>query len=129
MTYYYELDDTYYSVTSDTFIGAVLGVLGMKNIADAAKGASSGYPQLSAEYIVQADPDLILLADTKCCGQDAEQGREAPRLAGPDAVQDGGVVELDDDVASRWGPTDRRPAAAGRRRSPGASPGHRLGTR
>src|SRR3954462_13077950 len=28
MTYYYELDDTYYSVTSDTFIGAVLGELG-----------------------------------------------------------------------------------------------------
>ena len=38
MTYYYELDDTYYSVTSDTFIGNLLGLLGMKNIADEAEG-------------------------------------------------------------------------------------------
>jgi iron complex transport system substrate-binding protein len=104
MTYYYELDDTYYSVTSDTFIGAVLGELGLKNIADQAKGASSGYPQLSAEYIVQADPDLILLADTKCCGQNAEKVAKRPGWQNLIAVTDGGVVELDDDVASRWGP-------------------------
>jgi iron complex transport system substrate-binding protein len=104
MTYYYELDDTYYSVTSDTFIGAVLGELGLRNIADQAKGASSGYPQLSPEYIVQADPDLILLADTKCCGQDADKVAKRPGWSNLSAVQDGGVVELDDDVASRWGP-------------------------
>ena len=104
MPYYYELDDTYYSVTSDTFVGAVLGELGLKNIADAAKGASSGYPQLSAEYIVQADPDLILLADTKCCAQDAEKVAKRPGWQDLSAVQNGGVVELDDDVASRWGP-------------------------
>ncbi|MFL5790686.1 MAG: ABC transporter substrate-binding protein [Actinomycetota bacterium] len=104
MTYYYELDDTYYSATSDTFIGAVLGELGLKNIADQAKGASSGYPQLSAEYIVQADPDLILLADTKCCGQNAEKVAKRPGWQDLTAVTNGGVVELDDDVASRWGP-------------------------
>ena len=104
LTYYYELDDTYYSVTSDTFIGNLLGLLGMKNIADEAKGASSGYPQLSAEYIVAADPDLILLADTKCCGQDAASVAERPGWADLTAVQQGAVVELDDDIASRWGP-------------------------
>ena len=104
MSYYYELDDTHYSVTSDTFIGNLLGLLGMKNIADEAKGASSGYPQLSAEYIVAADPDLILLADTKCCDQDAASVAKRPGWADLQAVQHGGVVELDDDVASRWGP-------------------------
>ncbi|MFI5055953.1 MAG: ABC transporter substrate-binding protein [Actinomycetota bacterium] len=104
MTYYYELDDTYYSVTSDTFIGNLLGLLGMKNIADEAKGASSGYPQLSAEYIVAADPELVLLADTKCCGQDAASVAERPGWADLKAVQHDGVVELDDDIASRWGP-------------------------
>ena len=104
MTYYYELDDTYYSATSDTFIGAVLGELGLKNIADQAKGASSGYPQLSAEYILQANPDLILLADTKCCAQNAEKVANRPGWSDLSAVKDGGVVELDDDVASRWGP-------------------------
>jgi iron complex transport system substrate-binding protein len=104
MTYYYELDDTYYSATSDTFIGAVLGELGLKNIADQAKGASSGYPQLSAEYILQANPDLILLADTKCCAQNAVKVANRPGWSDLSAVKDGGVVELDDDVASRWGP-------------------------
>ena len=104
MSYYYELDDTYYSVTSDTFIGNLLGQLGLQNIADEAKGASSGYPQLSAEYVVAADPDLILLADTKCCGQDAASVAKRPGWSNLTALQNGGVVELDDDIASRWGP-------------------------
>jgi iron complex transport system substrate-binding protein len=58
ITYYFELEQTYYSVTSSTFIGQVLGLLGMKSIADAAKGAASsgGYPQLSAEFIIKANP-------------------------------------------------------------------------
>ena len=104
MSYYYELDDTFYSVTSETFIGNVLGQLGLTNIADQAKGASSGYPQLSAEYIVQEDPSLILLADTKCCGQTAAKVAKRPGWQDLSAVGDGGVIELDDDIASRWGP-------------------------
>jgi iron complex transport system substrate-binding protein len=104
MSYYYELDDTFYSVTSDTFIGNVLGELGLTNIADEAKGASSGYPQLSAEYIVDADPDLILLADTKCCGQTAAKIAKRPGWQDLSAVRTDGVVALDDDIASRWGP-------------------------
>ena len=45
-TYYYELDQTYYSVTSSTFIGQVLGLLGLRSIADPAEDAhrSGGYP-------------------------------------------------------------------------------------
>jgi iron complex transport system substrate-binding protein len=104
MTYYYELDDTYYSVTSDTFIGNLLATLGLKNIADQAKGASSGYPQLSAEYIVSADPDLILLADTKCCNQSPEKVAKRAGWDDLTAVQHDAVVPLDDDIASRWGP-------------------------
>jgi iron complex transport system substrate-binding protein len=104
MTYYYELDDTYYSVTSDTFIGNLLATLGLKNIADEAKGASSGYPQLSAEYIVSADPDLILLADTKCCNQSPEKVAKRAGWGDLAAVQHDAVVPLDDDIASRWGP-------------------------
>jgi cobalamin transport system substrate-binding protein len=104
MTYYYELDDTYYSVTSDTFIGNLLATLGLKNIADQAKGASSGYPQLSAEYIVSADPDLILLADTKCCNQSPEKVAKRAGWGDLTAVQRDAVVPLDDDIASRWGP-------------------------
>ncbi len=69
MTVYHELDDTYYSVTTDTFIGQVYEMFGLANIADEAKGAGSGYPQLSSEYIVDPDPALIVLADGECCGQ------------------------------------------------------------
>src|SRR6266851_7223228 len=68
LTVYHELDQTYYSATSHTFIGQMYKLLGLQNIADNAK-ASSDYPQLSSEYIVASNPDLIVLADTVCCGQ------------------------------------------------------------
>ncbi|HEX9823526.1 MAG TPA: ABC transporter substrate-binding protein [Actinomycetota bacterium] len=104
-TYYHELDDTYFSVTSDTFIGFVYGgLLGLENIADEAKGASSGYPQLSAEYIIDANPDFIFLADTVCCGQSAATLASRPGWESLSAVRDANVVELDDSIASRWGP-------------------------
>jgi iron complex transport system substrate-binding protein len=103
-TYYHELDDTYFTVTSDTFIGQVYALVGLENIADAARGAGTGYPQLSAEYILQANPDLIFLSDTKCCGESAETVARRPGWGRIAAVRDGAVVELDDDVASRWGP-------------------------
>ena len=103
-TYYYELDDTYYTATSETYVGTLLEELGLDNIADAADKNGSGYPQLSAEYIVKADPDLIFLADTKCCGQSAETIATRPGWKGISAVEEGHVIELDDDLASRWGP-------------------------
>lgn len=104
VTYYHELDDTYYSVTSSTFIGQLYSLVGLENIADEAKGAGGGYPQLSAEYIVDADPDLIFLADTKCCGQSPRTVARRPGWGRIAAVENGGVISLDDDVASRWGP-------------------------
>jgi iron complex transport system substrate-binding protein len=103
-TYYYELDPTLYSVTSNTFVGALLALLGLENIADAADDAGTGYPQLSAEFILAADPDFILLADTRCCGQSPETVASRPGWAALGAVGGGRVVALDDDVASRWGP-------------------------
>ncbi|HUQ40782.1 MAG TPA: ABC transporter substrate-binding protein [Acidimicrobiales bacterium] len=103
LTYYHELDNTYYSVTSKTFLGALYGALGLENIADEA-GKGSEYPQLSAEFIVKSDPDLIFLADTKCCKQSAATVKARPGFSELTAVKNGNVVELDDDVASRWGP-------------------------
>jgi iron complex transport system substrate-binding protein len=106
VSYYYELDQTYYSVTSDTFVGRLLGLLGMKSIADTAKGAASsgGYPQLSSEFIVRANPDYIILADTVCCHQDAASVARRPGWSSLAAVKDGHVIGLNDDIASRWGP-------------------------
>lgn len=106
LTYFHELDNTLYSVTSDTFIGALYALAGLENIADAADegGASGGYPQVSTEFLVSADPDLIFLADTKCCEQTAQTFAQRPGFGELSAVQADQVVELDDDVASRWGP-------------------------
>jgi iron complex transport system substrate-binding protein len=105
-TYYYELDQTYYSVTSTTFIGRALQLLGMTSIADSAKGAaaSGGYPQLSGEFILRADPGYVFLADTRCCKQSPARVAKRPGWSALSAVRGGRVIALDDDIASRWGP-------------------------
>lgn len=103
-TYYHELDDTYYSVTSKTFIGQVYGLVGLVNIADDADPDGFGYPQLSAEHIVESNPQLIFLADTNCCQQTPETVAARPGWDKIAAVTDGKVIAVGDDVASRWGP-------------------------
>jgi iron complex transport system substrate-binding protein len=104
LSYYYELDGSLFSVTSETFIGEMFSLVGLENIADEAEGFETQYPQLSAEYIIDADPDLIFLADTKCCGESSETVAARPGWEQLTAVSRGSVVALDDDVASRWGP-------------------------
>ncbi len=106
LSYFHELDNTLYSVTSSTFIGAVYALFGLENVADPADadGAAFGYPQLSDEYLVDADPDIIFLADTICCGQSAETVAERAGWDQLSAVQNGTVIELNDDIVSRWGP-------------------------
>jgi iron complex transport system substrate-binding protein len=104
-SYYHELDPTFYSATSTTFIGSIYAAFGLTNIADAASTADDGgYPQLSAEYIVAQDPDLIFLADTKCCEANVASVSARPGWEGLSAVTNGSIVELDDDIPSRWGP-------------------------
>jgi len=104
LTYYHEVDTTLYSATSTTFIGQVYGLFGLTNIADPADRDKGGYPQLSNEAILQADPDLIFLADVQCCGQNATTVAARPGWNTLKAVKNGNVVALDDDLASRWGP-------------------------
>ena len=104
LSVYHELDPTYYSPTSKTFIGRVYALLGLRNVADAADKTGSGYPQLSAEYIVAASPDLIVLADTKCCGQTAASVSKRAGWGTISAIRNGNVVGVSDDIASRWGP-------------------------
>lgn len=103
VTYYHELDPSLFTVTSGTFIGEVYSLYGMTNIADAA-GSADLYPQLSAEYIVEAAPDLVVLADTQCCDVTVESVADRAGWADLNAVRSGNVVAIDEDVASRWGP-------------------------
>lgn len=104
LSYYYELDQTFYTVTSKTFVGSLMSMLGLRNIADASPAAASGYPQLSDEFIVKANPKVIILADTVCCGQSAKTLAARPGWQSIAAVRTGGVVGVNDSVASQWGP-------------------------
>jgi iron complex transport system substrate-binding protein len=104
LTYYYELDPTLYTVTSKTFIGSLFAGAGMVNVADNASKDDNPYPQLSPEVLVQLNPDMIFLADSKCCAQSKQSVSARAGWSGITAVKTGQVVTLDDDIASRWGP-------------------------
>ena len=103
-TVYHELTPDLYSATSNTFIGRIYRLFGLRNIADAADRSGSGFPQLSAEYILSANPSLIVLADAKCCVQSAATVASRPGWSGVAAVRTRSIVAIDDSVASRWGP-------------------------
>ncbi|MBK6014993.1 ABC transporter substrate-binding protein [Streptomyces sp. MBT53] len=102
--YYHEIDNSYYSATSHTFIGSVYAEFGIQDIADPYDVEGSGYPKLTPRQIISADPDLIFLADTRCCGQNLKTVRERSGWKAIKAVRSGKVIEIDDDVSSRWGP-------------------------
>jgi iron complex transport system substrate-binding protein len=101
---YHELTPDLYSASSSSFVGKVYEALGLRNIADAADGSRSGYPQLSAEYIVAQSPDIVVLADGVCCGQTASTVEARPGWDRISAVRSGSIVRIDDSIASRWGP-------------------------
>ncbi|HJM20685.1 MAG TPA: ABC transporter substrate-binding protein [Acidimicrobiales bacterium] len=106
LTYYHELDDTLYSVTSSTFVGYIYSLAGLINIADPADsdGSSWGYPQLTQEFVLESDPDIIFFADAECCGQSIETIASRPGWSELKAVRNGNVIEINNDVSSRWGP-------------------------
>ena len=102
LTYYHELDSQLFTATSQTFIGEIYALAGLENIADAADDGT-GFPQLSPEYIIDADPDVIFLADEDG-GVDAGVVAARPGWGEIDAVRDGDIVELNPEIASHWGP-------------------------
>jgi iron complex transport system substrate-binding protein len=104
LSVYHELTPDLFSATSKTFVGQVYATLGLRNIADAADSGGTDYPQLSAEYVVSASPDVIVLADTVCCGQKPSTVAARPGWDRVSAVRTGSIVRIDDSIASRWGP-------------------------
>jgi iron complex transport system substrate-binding protein len=104
LSVYHELSPDYYSATSKTFIGRVYSLFGLRNIADKAAKAGNQYPQLSGEYVLASNPDIVVLSDTKCCKQSAATVKQRPGWDAMSAVKSGGVLPVSDDVASRWGP-------------------------
>ena len=103
LTYYHEIDNTFYSPTSKTFLGKLYSLLGLVNIADPAIEGGFGWPQLSAEFIIDADPDLIFLGDADW-GESAETVAARPGWGSLTAVEKGQVIPVDTDTSGRWGP-------------------------
>ncbi len=108
---YDEISQEYYAAASGTMAGQLFGLFGLRDIADEAPDPQGlGYPQLSAEYVLAANPDIVLLNDTVCCGQSAASVARRPGWSNMTAVRKHAIVALNEDVASRWGP--RTPSLA-----------------
>ena len=92
-----------YTATSRSFVGDLYTLLKARNIADGAVGA---YPQISQEVVIQADPEVIVLADGRE-GVTVAQVRTRPGWSGISAVKHQRVYLLSDveaDLVSRPGP-------------------------
>jgi iron complex transport system substrate-binding protein len=104
LSVFHEISPDGYSATSSTFIGSIYKLFGFRNVADPADTTHSGFPQVSSEFVIQANPQLVVLSDSKCCAQTASTVAARAGWSNVDAVRNGRVAPVDDDVASRWGP-------------------------
>jgi iron complex transport system substrate-binding protein len=104
LSVFHELSPDLYSASSGSFVGRVYEAFGLRNVADEADRTGSGYPQVSAEYLISTNPDVIVLADSVCCGQKPSTVAARPGWDRISAVRTGSIVRLDDSIASRWGP-------------------------
>ncbi len=101
MKVYHELDSTFYSASTDTFIGDVYKILHLRNIAGTGSGVA--YPQLTQEAIIAANPNVIVLADEEF-GVTVDSVKSRPGWSAIDAVKTGKIVGLNASIVSRPGP-------------------------
>ena len=100
---FYEMDATDpakpYTAGKGTFITLLIDRAGGYNIAS----DIDGYPQLSLEQVVAADPAFIILGDARY-GVTPESIAQRPGWENLSAVKNGNVLPFNDDLASRPGP-------------------------
>ena len=126
-TYYYELDQTYYSVTSSTFIGQVLRLLGLHSIADSASGAASQrrVPATVRGVHPQGQPGLRPPGRHDLLQAVCRDGGGPSGLVGARRGTPGSRRRTERRHRLSMGPTDRGPAerrVAGDPASPGRRP-------
>jgi len=96
---YFEVNSTPYAAGESSFIGETLTRLGMKNIVPAKLGP---FPKLNPEYVVRANPDLIMVSVRSAQGLE-----QRPGWGGIRAVREGRICRFDalqSDVLVRPGP-------------------------
>ncbi len=100
-TVFYELTDSLFTVAPDSFIGGMLTLLKARNVAE---GSTTAFPQLTAEVVVERNPDVILLAEPPEAGVTLESVAARPGWSQIAAVENGRVIAVDADISSRPGP-------------------------
>lgn len=96
---YFEVNSAPYAAGEVSFIGETLSRLGAKNIIPASLGP---FPKINPEFVVRADPDLIMVGDQNYAGMDGRPGWPNMR-----AIREGRVCVLSvaqSDVVVRPGP-------------------------
>lgn len=102
LRYYFEIEDTLFTYTSESIVGSLLEMVGGENIA-VADDPSQSTMQLSPEFVVSADPEIIFLANAQY-GETVESVSAREGWSDITAVRTGRIVELSPDIAARWGP-------------------------
>ena len=101
---FYEIDATDpakpYTAGPGTFIDLLIQRAGGTNIAGISKDQ---YPQLSLEQVVALNPSFILLGDA-AYGATLDVVKARPGWGSLDAVKNGNVIPVDDNLFSRPGP-------------------------
>lgn len=104
VSFFHEVDDALYSSTSASFLGQIYALFGLTNIADGVDDPGGfGFPQLSSEYVISEDPDLVFLGDADF-GVTPESLLDRPGWDGIAAVKEEAVIPVDTYLASNWGP-------------------------
>jgi len=99
-TVFHEIDNTYFTAGPGSFVADLYDILGAQNIADA---TGQPFPQMSAEAIIEADPEVIVLADEDA-GESPDTVKARPGWSGVSAVQNDRIYVIDPDIISRPGP-------------------------
>lgn len=99
-TLFYELSyDPLFTVGPGSFINDVIEIAGGRNVA---ADAGQAYPQYPVERLIQEDPELYLAGASS--GATVEEIVNRPPYSSLNAVRQGSVFVIDDDLVNRPGP-------------------------
>jgi iron complex transport system substrate-binding protein len=97
---FFELGPELYTAGPGSFVDDLIARAGGENIVAEGQGP---WPQMSAEALITADPEVILLADHEA-GVTPESVKARPGWQEVSAVREDRIVTLDSDLVARPGP-------------------------
>ncbi len=97
---FHEVDNTLFTVGPGSFVGDMYEILKVENIAGA---TGEAFPQMAQEAIIEAAPDVIILAD-EVAGESPATVKARPGWDAIPAVQNDRIYTVDPDIVSRPGP-------------------------